>query len=40
MGVIPNNQDKDLLKYSKRENFWKIMKKWQSKGLGNFNAWI
>ena len=32
MGVIPNNQDKDLLIYPKKENFWQIDKKWQLKG--------
>tara|TARA_Y200000002_G_scaffold367798_1_gene360205 strand:+ start:5346 stop:6074 length:729 start_codon:yes stop_codon:yes gene_type:complete len=32
MGVIPNNEDKDLLIYPKKENFWGIVKKWQSKG--------
>ena len=32
MGVIPNNQDKDLLVYPKKENFWQIVKKWQLKG--------
>ena len=32
MGVIPNNKDEELLNYPKRENFWGIVKKWQSKG--------
>jgi len=32
MGVIPSNEDKDLLIYPKKENFWGIVKKWQSKG--------
>lgn len=32
LGVIPNNQDKELKSYPKKENFWKIVKKWQSKG--------
>jgi len=32
MGVIPNNEDKDLLFYPKKENFWQIVKKWQLKG--------
>ena len=32
MGVIPNNKDKDLLVYPKKENFWQIVKKWQLKG--------
>ena len=33
MGVIPDNQDNELLKYPKRENFWETVKKWQ------FNNW-
>ena len=32
MGVIPNNKDEDLKSFPKRENFWKIVKDWQSKG--------
>ena len=32
LGVIPNNQDSELKKYPKKENFWQIVKKWQSKG--------
>jgi predicted deacetylase len=32
LGIIPNNQDKELKSYPKKENFWKIVKKWQSKG--------
>ena len=32
LGVIPDNQDEELKSYPKRENFWKIVKKWQSKG--------
>lgn len=32
MGVIPNNKDKDLMIYPKKENFWDMVKKWQSKG--------
>ena len=28
LGVIPNNQDKELKSYPRRENFWKIVKKW------------
>ena len=32
MGVIPNNEDKDLMIYPKKENFWDMVKKWQSKG--------
>ena len=27
MGVIPNNKDKELLSYPKRENFWANCKK-------------
>ena len=29
MGVIPDNQDNELLKYPKRENFWETVKKWE-----------
>ena len=29
MGVIHDNQDNELLKYPKRENFWEIVKKWE-----------
>ena len=29
MGVIPDNQDNEILKYPKRENFWEIVKKWE-----------
>ena len=32
MGVIPNNKDEDLKSFPKRENFWEIVKNWQSKG--------
>ena len=32
MGVIPNNKDKDLLVYPRKENFWQTIQKWQSKG--------
>ena len=32
LGIIPNNQDNELKKYPKKENFWQIVKKWQSKG--------
>ena len=31
LGVIPNNQDSELLGYPKRDDFWNIIKKWQSK---------
>ena len=30
LGVIPKNEDKDLLNYPLRENFWDIVKKWKS----------
>ena len=33
LGIIPNNQDNELKKYPKKENFWQIVKRWQSKGL-------
>ena len=32
LGVIPNNKDKELLKYKKKHNFWDIVRKWQRKG--------
>tara|TARA_B100000131_G_scaffold28887_1_gene27135 strand:- start:754 stop:1503 length:750 start_codon:yes stop_codon:yes gene_type:complete len=32
LGIIPNNQDNELKKYPKKENFWQIVKRWQSKG--------
>jgi predicted deacetylase len=32
LGVIPNNQDKDLKSYPKKENFWEMVRIWQSKG--------
>ena len=32
MGIIPDNQDNELLKYPKRDNFWEIVKKWKSSG--------
>jgi predicted deacetylase len=32
LGVIPNNQDEELKSYPKNENFWEIVRKWQSKG--------
>ena len=31
MGVIPNNKDKELLSYPKRENFWEIVERWKNK---------
>ncbi len=30
LGVIPKNEDKELLNYPLRENFWNIVKKWKS----------
>ena len=32
LGVIPNNQDKDLLTYPKRDNFWDLVRKWRDNG--------
>ncbi len=32
VGVIPNNKDKELLSFPKREGFWQIVKNWQSSG--------
>ena len=32
LGVIPNNQDNDLLTYPKRDNFWEQVRKWKKKG--------
>ena len=32
LGVIPNNKDKDLLKYPYKENFWEKVRAWQKKG--------
>ena len=32
LGVIPNNEDPDLLSYPKRDNFWNIVKKWKTNG--------
>ena len=31
IGVIPKNQDKELLNYPLRKDFWNIVKKWKSK---------
>ena len=31
LGVIPNNQDNELLNYPFKNNFWQIVKNWQSK---------
>ena len=30
LGVIPKNEDPELLSYPLRENFWKIVQKWKS----------
>ena len=32
LGVIPKNEDKELLKYPLRSNFWKIVKNWENRG--------
>ena len=32
LGVIPNNQDEEFKKFSKKENFWEIVRSWQAKG--------
>ena len=32
LGVIPNNQDKELYSYEKNSNFWDQVRKWQSLG--------
>jgi len=29
LGVIPNNQDKELMNYPNKNDFWNIVKKWQ-----------
>lgn len=31
IGVIPNNQDTELLAYEKRDKFWQIVKQWQNR---------
>ena len=31
-GIIPNNQDSDLLKYGKVKGFWDLMRGWSDKG--------
>lgn len=31
-GIIPNNEDPDLLIYERVENFWDLMLEWQNKG--------
>ena len=32
LGVIPDNQDTELKRYPKKENFWKKVKDWENKG--------
>ena len=32
LGVIPNNQDKELLAYPKKNNFWDLVRNWKNKG--------
>lgn len=32
VGVIPDNQDKELLKYDEVDGFWGLVKSWQKKG--------
>jgi len=32
LGVIPNNQDKDLLSHPRRNNFWDLVRNWKNKG--------
>jgi len=32
LGVIPNNQDRELLSYPKKNNFWDIVRAWKDKG--------
>jgi predicted deacetylase len=32
LGVIPNNEDEEILKYEKKENFWEQVRIWQNKG--------
>ncbi len=32
IGVIPNNKDKELLSYPKKNNFWDQVRKWREKG--------
>ena len=31
LGVIPNNKDKELLSYPKKDNFWNQVRKWRDK---------
>ena len=30
VGVIPNNEDKDLLKFPYKKDFWEKLRKWQN----------
>ena len=32
LGVIPNNQDKELLNYPRKEDFWQKVSAWKNKG--------
>ena len=32
LGVIPNNNDNELLSYSKKNNFWEQVRNWRDKG--------
>ena len=32
LGVIPNNEDKELLAFPKKNNFWEQIRKWRDKG--------
>ena len=32
LGVIPNNKDKEFLAFSRNDNFWDQVRKWQDKG--------
>ncbi|MFL2889896.1 MAG: DUF2334 domain-containing protein [Pelagibacteraceae bacterium] len=32
LGVVPNNEDKELLMYPKNEKFWEQIRRWETKG--------
>tara|TARA_Y100000741_G_C18216367_1_gene543931 strand:- start:243 stop:1019 length:777 start_codon:yes stop_codon:yes gene_type:complete len=32
LGVIPNNQDKELLSHPRKDNFWDLVRGWKNKG--------
>ena len=32
LGIIPNNEDSDLLSFDKNENFWNKVREWEKKG--------